>query len=176
MQLISEEYRKLQTRMHGDLNYGLASIEFAPYIAKFIKDNNVSRVLDYGCGKARLARELTKRFKCDSVNIVSYDPAIPDRSTIPAASELVTCIDVLEHIEPELISNVLDDLRRVTEKYGIFTIATEPSKRFMPDGRNAHLIQEPFDWWRPLITQRFTISEHSTYSRGFMLIVTPLAP
>ena len=77
------------------------------------------------------------------LRIQHYDPAIPDWADAPEPCEMVACIDVLEHIEPELIGNVLDDLQRVTRSIGLFTMATMPAVKVLEDGRNAHLIVEP---------------------------------
>ena len=67
-----------------------------------------------------------------------YEPSRPDWAATPQAAERVACIDVLEHIEPDLLDNVLDDLQRVTKRWGIFTVHTGLAKRILPDGRNAH--------------------------------------
>jgi len=48
----------------------------------------------------------------------------PDGLRDPSPASFVACIDVLEHIEPELLDNVLDDLRRVTAQIGVFTVHT----------------------------------------------------
>jgi hypothetical protein len=55
---------------------------------------------------------------------------------------MVACIDVLEHIEPKLLENVLDDLQRVTREIGFFTVSTVLAEKTLADGRNAHLIVE----------------------------------
>ena len=64
---------------------------------------------------------------------------------IPA--ELVICTDVLEHIEPELIDNVLKHIESLTLKTAYLIIDTLPAQKNLPDGRNAHLIIENQDWW-----------------------------
>ena len=62
---------------------------------------------------------------------------------------------MLEHIEPDYLENVLDDLQRVTFRHTYFSIYTGPAIRVLPDGRNAHLIQQPPKWWLPKIMERF---------------------
>jgi hypothetical protein len=37
------------------------------------------------------------------------------------------------------------------------TIHTGPAMKHLPDGRNAHLTQEPIEWWLPKLTDRFDI-------------------
>jgi hypothetical protein len=47
-----------------------------------------------------------------------------------------------------------------------------PALKTLPDGRNAHLIQEPVEWWLPKIMQRFDLQTFQMSSeRGFYVIV-----
>ena len=48
---ITENYRKLQQELHENPNYGVASLHFAPIVAKIIKDLNAESLSDYGAGK-----------------------------------------------------------------------------------------------------------------------------
>jgi hypothetical protein len=46
-----------------------------------------------------------------------------------------------------------------------------PALKTLPDGRNAHLIQEPVEWWLPKIMQRFDLHTFQMSSeRGFYCI------
>ena len=91
----------------------------------------------------------------------------------PAApSDLVACIDVLEHIEPDCLDAVLDDLARVTARVGVFTIATGPAAKTLPDGRNAHLIQEAPEWWMPKLFRRFKVKSFTDQGETLLVIVT----
>jgi hypothetical protein len=88
---------------------------------------------------------------------------------------MVACIDVLEHIEPELLDNVLDHLQSLTELVVMLTIDSGPAGKVLSDGRNAHLIQEPMAWWLPKLSARWDlqtvqkISDHSFYVIGYCL-------
>lgn len=97
-------------------------------------------ILDYGCGKRTLEEAL-------GFPIANYDPAIPGLDEAPQPADIVSCTDVLEHIEPDCLPAVLSDIRRVTKRAVFLTIATRPAKKFLADGRNAHLIQQPARWW-----------------------------
>ena len=141
--LISEEHRAIQSALHEtNPNYGMASTYFAPILAEAVKQIKPKELLDYGAGKGRLAQALRSRLDFP-LRIHHYDPAIPHWAQIPHPCEFVACIDVLEHIEPGLLDNVLDDLKRVTLRVGLFTVSTGPAQKVLPDGRNAHLIQQP---------------------------------
>jgi hypothetical protein len=78
---------------------------------------------------------------------------------------------VLEHIEPNLIDNVLDDLKRVTAALGVFTVHTGPAAKVLLDGRNAHLIQRPAAWWLPKFMERFELAQFQRMAMGFWIVV-----
>lgn len=167
--LISEEYRKEQQGLHKNPNYGMASVSYAPLVSNIINQAGVSEILDYGAGKGRLAESIKPNHK---VLVCQYDPGVEDISEPPEpCSGLTVCIDVLEHIEPELLDNVLDDLQRVTLNLGFFTIHTGPAVKVLSDGRNAHLIQEPYMWWLPKLWKRFDIMSYTQTDHGFHVLV-----
>ena len=104
-----------------------------------------------------------------------YDPAFPGYGAAKPA-DLVCCIDVLEHIEPKLLDNVLKELARITKGLGFFTIHMGPAGKVLSDGRNAHLIQKPTSWWLPKLCNYFEINNmqlHQVFGKGFMVIVSP---
>lgn len=170
--LISEDYKAQQVEMHNTMpHYGMASVKFAPEVTKIIDKYDVKEMLDYGSGKGRLSESIKPGHPLD---ICQYDPGMEDIDEPPGPSELVCCIDVLEHIEPELIDNVLDDLKRCTIRLGYFTIHTGPAGKVLPDGRNAHLIQQPFTWWMPKIEERFAVLDFSHRAHGFCVLCGPL--
>lgn len=170
--LISPDYRKLQEQLHKNPLYGVASETYAPMVGKVMNTYGVERLLDYGAGKGRLGKTLMGQKLVDhSFQLQHYDPAIAEWSEDPEPSEMVACIDVLEHIEPDLIENVLDDLQRLTQSIGLFTIATTPAKKVLSDGRNAHLIIEPPSWWLPKLLERFELHTFQKTPDGFLVLV-----
>jgi hypothetical protein len=174
METITEEYRKLQQKLHENPNYGVASIAFAPIVAKIIETYRIKTLSDYGAGKKNLLKALLEK------NIIlekyfPFDPAFPEYG-LPTSSDLICCIDVLEHIEPIYIDNVLSELSHIVSKIGFFSIHMGPAGKFLQDGRNAHLIQEPTSWWLNKIVKYFEIiqlSRHQIMGEGFWLIVEP---
>jgi hypothetical protein len=166
--LISEDYKAQQRELHQNEYYGTASVSYAPLVTNLINQLQIDEMLDYGAGKGRLAESIKPDRK---LLIELYDPAQPDWSDTPSPRQFVTCIDVLEHIEPELLNNVLNDLQRVTKQYGFFTIHTGPAVKVLNDGRNAHLIQEDFRWWLPKLWSRFDIHSMSHTPSGFNVVV-----
>lgn len=174
MALITEEYRSQQRELHErHESYGTASLQFAPLVAAEINRRaGIHELLDYGAGKCRLRGAL---LSLDiEVDYYPYEPATPEYSAAPAPRNMVACLDVLEHIEPECLEDVLDDLKRVTRKVGVFTVHTKPAIKTLPDGRNAHLIQKPPSWWLPKFFERFDIVAFQKVPNGFFVIVEPI--
>lgn len=166
--LITDSYRKEQERLHINPDYGVASIEFAPVVSNIINESGVTDVLDYGAGKGNLAKNLKVNHK---VAVHHYDPGRPDWAEDPDSSQMVTCIDVLEHIEPALLDNVLDHLASKVELLGFFTVHTGPAAKTLSDGRNAHLIQEPASWWLPKFMERLELIQFQSKPNGFIIVV-----
>ena len=156
----------MQQQLHENPNYGVASVGYAPLVAELIEATHATELLDYGAGKGRLGITLREHLK-RPLTIHHYDPAVPEWSAPPSPCRFVACIDVLEHIEPHLLDNVLDDLKRVTAGVGVFTVHTGAAVKVLPDGRNAHLIQQPPDWWLPKIMQRFELVQFGRTPMGF---------
>ena len=132
---ITENYRKLQQELHKNPNYGMASSHFVPIVADIIKDLKIQSLTDYGAGKKNLFKGLNHiglNLNCYQ----PYDPAFPEYGE-PKPADLVCCIDVLEHIEPEFIDNVIQDLAKITIKFGFFSIHMGPAGKVLADGRNA---------------------------------------
>lgn len=173
--LITDSYREQQRQLHDEGNYGVVSAKYAPIVSKLIDAHEIGRVLDYGAGsKLTLIHAIAERKLCErKFEYVPYEPAVEKYSATPQPAEMVVCIDVLEHIEPDLLDNVLDDLKRVTLRVGFFTVACGPASKVLPDGRNAHLIQEPPEWWLPKITDRFCLQTFQRVPGGFNVLVTP---
>ena len=172
---ISAAYKAEQQRMHREMpNYGVASVEFAPRVSHIINSTGISQILDYGAGKGRLGQSLELHHPA---TVTMYDPGIPGIDEPPEPHDMVCCIDVLEHIEPEHLDSVLDDLQRVTKRIGFFTIHTGPAAKVLSDGRNAHLIQAGPEWWLPKLMARFELHAYNRVnSNGFLVIVCPLQP
>jgi hypothetical protein len=174
MKVITEEYRKLQQELHQNPNYGVASLHFAPIVANIIKDLKVESLSDYGAGKKNLLKGLMEHdIKLKTYQ--AYDPAFPEYGE-PKSADLVCCIDVLEHIEPELIDNVVKDLVNITTKFGFFSVHMGPAGKVLSDGRNAHLIQKPSSWWLEKFIRHFEIlhlQTHNVMGHGFWVAVTP---
>lgn len=125
-------------------------------------------LLDYGCGSQSLAKMLPP---ITGLTVNHYDPCVPEFDHKPEPADIVVCTDVLEHIEPECLENVLDDLKKLTKKAAYVVIATKAAEKTYSDGQNCHLIVEDIDWWLPKLKKRFFIAEKSTSDCRFTCIM-----
>ena len=167
--LITPGYLQTQVDAHDDESYGVASRIYAPFVSKLCNQLKVTEVLDYGAGKCRLFENLQVGH---AMKLQAYDPAIPTLAARPSPSQMVCCLDVLEHIEPDCLDEVLDDLQALTLELGFFSIATTPAIRKLSDGRNAHLIIEGAEWWLPKLLDRWELQVFQKIQHGFFVVVT----
>lgn len=167
MELISEEYRKLNAQLHEqNPDFGINGREYVSHIADLAEKIGTKDILDYGCGKGTLAMHFP-------FTVNQYDPAIPRHADLPEPADIVVCTDVLEHIEPDLIGNVLDHLKSLTKKVLFTTVAIGKAKKILPDGRNAHLIIEKPQWWFSVISERLDIINYTRGEHTILLVCTP---
>lgn len=169
--LISEAYRAEQVRLHARQDYGVASLQYGGIVTDIANAFEVDTMVDYGSGKGRLM-EVFKPAR--QVKVRLYDPAIPEHASRPPPAEFVTCIDVLEHIEPHALTAVIEDLARITQRVLFATVHTGPAAKTLSDWRNAHLIQKPPSWWLPRILKHFELLDFQRTQHGFFVVCEPL--
>jgi hypothetical protein len=169
-QLISAEYQAQQQHLHETTQYGTMAQHYGPLVSQIVDKLEITHLLDYGCGRGM---GLLKTLKTEKkLTYQGYDPGagLEEMATPPIPAQMVCCIDVLEHVEPPFLDNVLDHLAKLTEVVIFLSIHTGPAYKTLPDGRNAHLTQEPIEWWLPKICSRWDIhtlqrvGDHSYYS------------
>lgn len=172
--LMSPSYQVEQEKLHATGTYGTASIQYAPMVSEIIKRMQVTHLLDYGCGsQVNLAKNLRVPHK---VTYQAYDPGVTKYSKAPLPAQMVACIDVLEHIEPDYLEQVLDDLCRLTEVILFASVDMGPAMKTLSDGRNAHLIQQPMEWWLPKFWKRLelqTVQKMSDHSFFVVALAKP---
>jgi hypothetical protein len=169
----SAEYTRILQHEHETGGWGVAASMEYSRITEFLEQQHIHSILDYGAGSANRLSELITQSYPGKYLVTDYDPAVSDINQDPVPHDLVFCIDVLEHVEPDLIDNVLNHLRRLTLVIGYFVISTKPANRQLSDGRNAHLIVQPAQWWLSQLEKRFSILQHIHRQGEILVIVTP---
>lgn len=150
---ITDYYRQQNWKLHQENElYGTSGALHANKIRQLAAGMGLDRILDYGAGKCQLANALPH------LHVTCYDPCIPELAQEPEPHNFVVCTDVLEHIEPECLDDVLDHIQALTLSYAFLSIYTGgPSLKHLPDGRNAHLIQQGWDFWLNQVKDRFDL-------------------
>lgn len=166
-ELISEEYIHLNRKLHEDNpTYGMGGSKHAETVLKMYDHPDVNSILDYGCGKGMLAKKIP-------FPIWEYDPAIPEKSAPPKPADLVVCTDVLEHIEPDKLDFVLDDLKRCVKQLGYFVISTRQAIKTYANGQNTHLIVNGKKWWENRLSKFFNVAKIQEGNSELQIIVGP---
>jgi hypothetical protein len=166
-ELISAEYLELNQKLHREnLAYGVGGGKHADTVLRLAQNLKSTSVLDYGCGKGYLAKSIP-------FPIWEYDPAVSGKNESPRPADLMVCTDVLEHIEPDRILFVLDDIRRCTRQLGFFVIHTGPSLKLLADGRNAHILQRDAKWWAKMLSKFFRVGKVIENAPLLYVVVEP---
>lgn len=143
--LISDEYRALNRKAHEEATgYGTGGYKHLDAVLRLAEQYGAETVLDYGCGQATLYKHARR---VSPLKFSNYDPALEQYSAEPAPADMVVCTDVLEHIEPLMLPNVLAHIAGLTQKVAFLEIACRPAKRVLADGRNAHLLVRDGYFW-----------------------------
>lgn len=151
LNLITPEYKQLNKQLHQDNErYGTSGILYARDVMDLCFNYETEDVLDYGCGKSTLANNLPFAIK-------QYDPCIDEHSHEPYPADIVVCTDVLEHIEPECLEDVLYHIGGLTKKVAYLVVANGKAQKTLSDGRNAHLIQQKSGWWHNCISANLDV-------------------
>lgn len=171
--LITSEYLDiLRSEFSKDPSFGTSGGKYVAYVADLYQSGGFKSVLDYGCGQGLFAKGFLQLFpNCD---LQEYDPAITGKDIEPHPADIVLCSDVLEHVEPDCLVNVLKHIASKTITLCVFGIASRPAKRTLCDGRNAHLIIENCDWWTNTLSESFNIVRQVGNEHFALMLAIPL--
>ena len=136
--LISQDYQdqllKMRAKTHRP-NWGNGGTSHVPRVQDLIEARDIITVLDYGAGHGILLKELIKSGAVSEENAQFYDPGIPEYSDSPVPADLVVSTDVMEHIEPEYLDEVLNHLSSLTlHRARVFRRSIKPLILFNPVG------------------------------------------
>lgn len=143
--LITEEHKRISSEHHlnnpkyGGGNY--SDLEIAR-VRSLGKDYKIKTILDYGSGKGVLKKTLLR--ECPLFKVWNYEPALDIDQRQPV--DLVWCKDVLPHVEPECVDDIIQDIEKYCQKVLYIQIYTAPSKTLMGD-QDIRRITKPMEWW-----------------------------
>ncbi len=165
---ISPGYLAVCQQMHADdSSWGVNGGNEALRVKALADKLGCKTILDYGCGKGRLAYRAAKI----GYQIASYDPAFPPFAAEPEPADLVVCRDVMEHVEAKYLDSVLAHIRELANKAAYFVISMRLATARLPDGRNAHLIVAPKEFWLEKLGKYFEIDAHSIRKDDLRVVV-----
>lgn len=165
--LITEDYREQNRLLHvSDPTFGVGAKKKVDLVTALATKYGTRDILDYGCGKKDLQWAL-------GYDIQNYDPCVDGCDMDPRPARLLVSLDVLEHIEPDLLDNVLQHMKGLMLEAGLLIIAPRESKAFLPNGQNAHAIVKKKSWWVEQVKRYFTIESVSPKERDVIIYVKP---
>lgn len=161
--VISERQQKLNSELHssndkfGNRATGAGLAKNLPAVIRRMHELGIcNSFLDYGTGKGLLVQHLIDNVKAN-VQITGYDPAIPQFAKHPTQpADILCCLDVLEHVELTSIDSVIQDIKDLTNHFCYIVIDLQPAVKTLSDGRNAHILLAPSDWWVNKFSQQFS--------------------
>lgn len=140
-------YREIH---NSDNRYGANGSKYLSSVMCFIdnfEDHEINFVLDYGCGKSSLTKELSKYYP--HINFYGYDPAVEGISSLPhgiSHYDLIICTNVLEHVPVTEMDSVLNEISSLSQNV-IFVLNHCKAYRSLPNGENAHCTIKPVHWY-----------------------------
>lgn len=167
----TQEYAKLQRELHAEGDYGNAGRLYTPSIfhgiSQLAKRHGFVTVLDYGSSSGKTMQNVKDRhWLPPCITDTCYDPFVDSFAKDPDPADFVICTDVMEHVEPECTSAVLDHIQFLTKKLAFFSISLRPANKVLSDGRNAHINQRSPEYWLRELKKRFILSEAKVTSDG----------
>ena len=151
---ITTEYKEHMAKEHDGSKWGTTGWKYAgDLVLKCLRDRPyIKTILDFGCGKGTMKRFIKEEMG-NEYDISEYDPGIPGKDTFPTGQfDLVLTSDVLEHIEPHLLTETIQQLEKLTGKVLFNDIACSPTFKTFGEGpyigQDLHLTVEEPSWWR----------------------------
>lgn len=149
-----------------------ASLTKLKYFKEFLEENQCKTIIDYGCGKSNFKGFLIE--KDYHYEVTEYDIGIVGKDILNIKADFTVCVDLLEHIEPECLDNVLRHIQKHTLKGVFFSICKVKSHGSFKDGTNLHRIINDEDWWYSKVLQYFKLEKETLLTKSHIeFLATP---
>lgn len=173
------DYKKTYEKSFENANYNLHSDqEFRfQYVINALQQTKVSSVIDISSGRGNLINVIKnfdqnikitstdlKKFHNYEVPFFEVNLCEPDtfKNITPNKFDMLTCLDVMEHIESGCVENVIKVFSEIS-KFSVLTIANHSD---ILNGVELHLIQENLTYWKPIIEKHFVIVDQQEHYNG----------
>lgn len=160
---LSSTYLALLQHEHNTTQWGTAGWTAAPWVWQHMQQYQLKSVVDYGSGHGSFGHWFQQQGI--ELDLQQFEPGRASGRIQLVPAQVVVCIDVLEHVEAEYLSAVLDTIHSLALHSVYFNIGLRPAKRVLQDGRNAHLcLLEPAAWRSMLCSrwQQLSMAVHPT--------------
>lgn len=163
----SEPYKQELINTHKSTEWGVGNaISRMDYITYHLEKVKAHTILDYGCGKGNFKKWMKENLPV--YDVYEYDPGIEGKDNLPNPADYIVCWDVMEHIEPKYVDNVIAHLQDLMLKGGYIYICLLPAHKLLSDGRNAHLTIQDAGWWLDKFKKAFTSVENVFQTKGHL--------
>lgn len=129
---------------------GRTTVNNKDRIKEVIDRVNPVNVLDFGCGKGWQYTRQNMHEYWGIEKPVLYDPYVAKYNKLSGYRnryfDLVLCVDVMEHILPNEVDNILHSLFFLGN-FVYFHIDTKPAIKTFSCGTNFHISLHDEDWW-----------------------------
>jgi 2-polyprenyl-3-methyl-5-hydroxy-6-metoxy-1,4-benzoquinol methylase len=165
-----EKYEKMwSVPAYRNWSPGLDAVEFFLKHTPMIEGDSI---IDLGCGTGRAAVALAKSPLRPRVVLLDFCPIAleQDAYAMPFFNaclwrlpsnigryDWIFCVDVLEHIPPDHVNEVLDNMAKITKHGGFLQICTVPDGCGSMIGEKLHLTVESAEWWSVKIKERWKV-------------------
>jgi hypothetical protein len=178
-----KNYKEIYEQSFSDSKYNLhPDTEFRfNMVYDYINTNNVNTLVDISSGRGNIIKHIITNhpnieiLSCDLKKFHDYDVEfieidLCDKNTfkITKKYDLLTCLDVLEHIGKECVDDILYFFSRIS-KHSLVTIANHSD---IQNGIELHVIQENMEYWTPLIEKYFEIIKSETQYNNTLYMLT----
>ena len=176
-----EKYKKMWALSeYRQYSPGLSA---APIFLKYAEWSAEDTLLDVGCGTGRAGLALT--YANLEVTLLDFCKEALEVVSLPFINmpiwnlleqeknwDWLFCVDVLEHIPPELVHKTLRAMYLVNNKGGLLQIATFPDSCGRLINDELHLSIHPVSWWKLLISSFWRIEVDLSTEAWARFIVT----
>ena len=153
-------------------NRGYGKTNHGSHIAEYVRGLGAESLCDVGCGRGGFCKSLLGYVKyIYGVDIASkptgsgvwWTDSYADNLLLADKSiDYITSFDMLEHLPPDNIDNVLDEFVRVARVGLIFSICYRASSGTC-DGQPLHLTVQPESWWLDKLVKYGNVRKIHTY-------------
>jgi SAM-dependent methyltransferase len=165
---------------HRNLPWGYEYLTYVDFVLDRVAQIGFESLLDVGCGDGRFLREASRRFPDKRLAGIDYSPRaiemagsinpgiefvagdVTDPGVLDGTFDVVTLIEVLEHIPPDQASHFLAGVARRLSRGGRLIVTVPSNNRPVRPKHYRHFDLESL---REALSPHFAIQEHFFLNR-----------